>query len=459
MNIKFYNTRSRATETFSPINPDAVRMYHCGPTVYDYAHIGNLRSYVFADVLRRTLECAGLRVTQVINITDVGHLTSDADEGEDKLEAGARREHKSAREIALFYTHAFLQDLAHLRIKTDGTIFPKATDHIPEQIALIQALEKNGFTYITSDGVYFDTARFPAYAEFARLDLSGMREGARIEKNLEKRNPTDFALWKFSPKDGKREQEWDSPWGVGFPGWHIECSAMSMKYLGEQFDIHTGGIDHIPVHHTNEVAQSECATGKSPFVNIWLHNAFVNVDGKRMAKSAGTFITLAEIVERGFSPLAYRYFLLTAHYRTPVNFTWEGLAGAQVALSRISIMISEWPDGGKICMPCDEKFRAAIADDLNTSEALAVVWKLISRDDVSPADKKATLLAWDEVLGLGLASARLPEIPSRVRELAEERAEARNANDFTRADEIRAEIESLGFEVRDTDIGPKITKK
>lgn len=463
MEIKLYNTRTRTTEKFSPINPGEARMYHCGPTVYDYAHIGNLRSFVFADTIRRTCEYAGFRVKQVINITDVGHLISDEDEGEDKLEVGAKREHKSAQEIAQFYTKAFFNDLAALNICTENTLFPKATEHIAEQIALIETLEKKGFVYKTSDGVYFDTAKFPRYVDFARLDVSGMEEGARVAKNPEKRNSTDFALWKFSPRlrsgQAPRQQEWDSPWGIGFPGWHIECSAMSMKYLGEQFDIHTGGIDHIPVHHTNEIAQSECATGKSPFVNVWMHNAFVNVDGKKMAKSAGTFITLAEVTERGFSPLAYRYFLLTAHYRTPVNFTWEALAGAQAALARLQTVVSEMPDGGDVCVPCDEKFHVAITDDLNTAEALAVVWKIISRDDVSPADKKASLLSWDAVLGLGLADIRPVEIPLRVHELAQERMKAREVDDWTHADQIRAEIESLGFEVRDTETGPKITKK
>ncbi|MEK7065862.1 MAG: cysteine--tRNA ligase [Patescibacteria group bacterium] len=457
--ISLYDTRSRTIRPFSPIVSGEVRMYHCGPTVYDYAHIGNFRSFIFADTIRRTFEYAGFRVRQVINITDVGHLVSDEDTGEDKLEIGAKREGKSAQEVAQFYTEAFLNDLKLLNVRTEKTLFPKATDHIPEQIALIETLKKKGFAYKTSDGMYFDTARFPGYSHFARLDLKGMQEGARVKKNPEKRSPTDFALWKFSPKDAKREQEWDSPWGVGFPGWHVECSAMSMKYLGEQFDIHTGGIDHIPVHHTNEIAQSECATGKSPFVNVWMHNAFVNVDGKKMAKSEGNFFTLSDIVSRGFDPLAYRYLLLTAHYKTQVNFTWNALSGAETALDRLRGMIAELPDGGEICAPCDKKFQAAIRDDLNTAEALAVVWKLISRDDVSLADKKATLLSWDTILGLGLADVRPVEIPPPVQELAEERARAREASDFARADKLRAEIESLGFEIRDSETGPKITKK
>ena len=457
--ISLYDTRSRTIRPFSPIVSGEVRMYHCGPTVYDYAHIGNFRSFIFADTIRRTFEYAGFRVRQVINITDVGHLVSDEDTGEDKLEIGAKREGKSAQEVAQFYTEAFLNDLKLLNVRTEKTLFPKATDHIPEQIALIETLKKKGFAYKTSDGMYFDTARFPGYSHFARLDLKGMQEGARVKKNPEKRSPTDFALWKFSPKDAKREQEWDSPWGVGFPGWHVECSAMSMKYLGEQFDIHTGGIDHIPVHHTNEIAQSECATGKSPFVNVWMHNAFVNVDGKKMAKSEGNFFTLSDIVSRGFDPLAYRYLLLTAHYKTQVNFTWNALSGAETALDRLRGMIAELPDGGEICAPCDKKFQAAIRDDLNTAEALAVVWKLISRDDVSLADKKATLLSWDTILGLGLADVRPVEIPPPVQELAEERARAREASDFAHADKLRAEIESLGFEIRDSETGPKITKK
>jgi len=404
-------------------------------------------------------EREGLKIKQIINITDVGHLVSDEDTGEDKLEVGAKREGKTAKEIAEFYAAAFLHDIKELNIRTEGTLFPKATEHIAEQIALIKTLEQKGFTYQTSDGIYFDTSRFPAYPDFARLDVKGMQEGARVEKNPEKRAPTDFALWKFSPSKTKREQEWESPWGVGFPGWHLECSAMSMKYLGEQFDIHTGGIDHIPVHHTNEIAQSECATGKSPFVNVWMHNAFVSVNGGKMAKSTGNFITLKTLTERGFSPASYRYWLLTAHYRTLVNFTWDAITGAQTALTRLKGMVSEWPDDGEIAKSWDEEFSTAIADDLNTPEALAIVWKLVSNNDVPPADKKATILTWDTVFGLGLTDIRPTEIPTKIRELAGERARAREANDFKRADEIRDEIESLGFEVRDSETGPKITKK
>jgi len=433
-------------------------MYHCGPTVYDYAHIGNLRAYVFADVLRRAFEYEGFAVTQIINITDVGHLVSDADEGEDKIEAGARREHKTAQQIADYYTEAFMKDLAALHVRTLGTQFPRATTHIEEQIALVETLEKKGFTYKTSDGIYFDTSKFPTYANFAKLDVKGMQEGARVLKNPEKRNSTDFALWKFSPTGTKREQEWDSPWGIGFPGWHLECSAMSMKYLGEQFDIHTGGVDHIPVHHTNEIAQSECATGKHPFVNVWMHSGFLTIDDAKMAKSAGNFTTLTDLMTKGYAPEDFRYFLLGADYKKQINFTWEALSAARNARLRLVGTMLEYPDGGSVNVGYNTAFRSAIENDLDTPTVLALVWKLNGDESVSPADKKATILAFDEVLGLGLSDVKPTEIPPRVRALAEERMKAREANNFTRADEIRDEIESLGFEIRDTETGPKITK-
>jgi cysteinyl-tRNA synthetase len=293
MALEFYNTLTKQKEFFAPLRDGAVSMYNCGPTVYNYAHIGNLRSYVFADVLRRAFEYNGLAVTQIINLTDVGHLTGDRDEGEDKMEKGALREGKTAKDISEFYTKAFFEDLAKLNIEKADR-YPKATEHIEEQISLIKKLEEKGFAYVLEDGVYFDTAKFPKYGDLAQLDLVGQKEGARVEANTEKRNPADFTLWKFSKPEEKRQQEWPSPWGTGFPGWHIECSAMSMKYLGETFDIHTGGIDHIPVHHTNEIAQAEAATGKK-FVNLWMHHGFVNIEGGKMAKSADNFVRMKSL--------------------------------------------------------------------------------------------------------------------------------------------------------------------
>lgn len=459
--ILLYNTFTRKKEAFKPLAQGHVSMYHCGPTVYNYAHIGNLRAYVFADTLRRMFEYEGYVVHQVINITDVGHLTSDEDAGEDKIEVGARREGKTAHDIATFYTEAFLKDIDMLNIKRAHE-YPKATEHISEQIALIQKLEDGGHTYSTSDGVYFDTSTFPAYGKLAQLDIKGLKEGARIEKNQEKRNATDFALWKFSPKDGaKREQEWESPWGVGFPGWHIECSAMSMKYLGETFDIHTGGIDHIPVHHTNEIAQSESASGKQ-FVHYWMHSGFVNISDSRMAKSGDNFIRLKTLVEKGIDPLAYRYWLLTAHYTKTISFSEEAVRGAQTALEKLYAAISSYEDGGSIDTSYQKKFAGIVSEDLNTPQAVALVWELVKDNSVSSADKKATLLDFDRVLGLDLAGANKymakEPIPKDIQKLAEDRESARKSGDFVRADEIRKKIADLGYDIRDTNIGFHITK-
>ena len=458
-----HNTLSGEKEVFTPLKDTAVRMYNCGPTVYDTQHIGNMRSYVFADILRRTLEWNGYAVTQVVNITDVGHLVSDADEGADKLEKAAAKSGKRAQDIAQEVTERFLSDLRALSVNTDAIVFPKATDHIREQIALIRTLEEKGYTYKTKDGVYFDTARFPRYGKLGGIALAGLKEGARVEENKEKRNPTDFALWKFSPKGAKRQQEWESPWGVGFPGWHIECSAMAMKYLGKTFDIHTGGIDHIPIHHNNEIAQSEAATGK-PFVRYWLHNAFITIDGQKISKSIGNTVFVSDIVERGLSPLAYRYFLLTAHYRSPLNFTWDALAGAQTALLRLyrhTIACGEAV--GTVNENYRKQFIAFINADLDTPKALALVWDMLSDDTVSPADLCATLLDFDRILGLGLSSANdktlnaleggvaADDAPEEVRVLLRLRAEARFAKDFAKADELREAIRKAGYEVTDAE--------
>ncbi|MDQ5957793.1 MAG: cysteinyl-tRNA synthetase, partial [Patescibacteria group bacterium] len=341
-----YNTLTRTKEKFTPLDPLQVGLYSCGPTVYNYAHIGNMRSYLLSDITRRTLEQNGYQVKQIINITDVGHLVGDAESGEDKVEQAARASNQTVAEIISQYESAFFSDLASLNIKATETIFPRASQHVAEQIELIKLLEEKDFTYILDDGVYFDTSRYQKYSELGNLNLAGQTTGARIEVNSQKKHPADFALWKFSKSDEDRLQQWDSPWGVGFPGWHIECSAMSIKYLGEHFDVHTGGEDHIPVHHTNERAQSECATGQT-FVNYWLHNAFITVDGKKMAKSENNFYTLADLVAEGYSPLAYRYLLLTAHYRSPLNFTFETLASAQKTWQKINLTIFSAPAGGQ----------------------------------------------------------------------------------------------------------------
>ena len=458
MELKLYNTYSRKKEPFSPLEDGRVSLYSCGPTVYRPAHIGNLRPYVFADTLRKTLEANGFSVRQVINITDVGHLTSDADEGEDKLEKGAKREGKTAQEIAEHYTRMFFEDLRRLNIDTEEIAFPRATDYIADQIALIRTLEKKGYAYTTSDGVYFDTSKSKNYGYLARLDAKGLREAARVEKNPEKRNATDFALWKFSKEGESRQQEWDSPWGTGFPGWHLECSAMSQKLLGDTFDIHTGGIDHIPVHHTNEIAQSEAATGK-PLARFWLHVGFVTVDGEKMAKSGENFLTLSRLSERGFSPAAYRYWLLTAHYRTTVHFTEEAIAGADTAVRKIQNRVLSYPDGGGAHAGYRERFLRALADDIDTPAAIAVLWELLKDDRVPDADKKATLLEFDEVFSLGLERVREEEIPADIRRLVEERDAARKEKRWDASDALREEIKSRGYEVRDTEDGTRVQKR
>ncbi|HVS79963.1 MAG TPA: cysteine--tRNA ligase [Candidatus Paceibacterota bacterium] len=456
MDIRLFNTYSGTKEEFTPLSRGSVGMYHCGPTVYNYAHIGNLRAYVFADTIRRTFEFAGYKVKQVVNITDVGHLTSDADTGKDKIEERARTENKSASEIANFYTEAFFKNLKDLNVNTAGTLFPKASEHIKEQIDLIRRLEEKGFTYKTSDGIYFDTAKFKDYGKLGHVDLAGQVEGARVEINSEKRHPTDFALWKFSQPYEKRLQEWESPWGVGFPGWHIECSAMSMKYLGETFDIHTGGIDHIPVHHNNEIAQSVCATGKE-FARYWMHSAFVQVRGEKMAKSKNNFLTLDGLAEEGVSPLAYRYWLLTSHYRTPVNFTDEAAENAGTTLEKLKRFIGKAKMGGAPLPEWIAKFERLIGDDFDTPGAIALMWKLIRNRSEKEEDKRATVLEFDKVLGLGLAE--LPQktvsqrVPKEVKDLLKKRESARAEKDFASSDSLRDEIARLGYRVMDTPDG------
>ncbi len=469
MEIFLQNTASREKEEFTPQDPGRVKIYSCGPTVYERAHIGNLRAFLLSDVLRRVFEYNDYEVTQVINITDVGHLTSDADEGEDKLEAAARSKKQSAQEIAVYFTNLFFNDIGALNIKMDRTIFPRATAHITEQINLIARLEEKGYTYQTSDGVYFDTSKFPPYADFAHLDVSGLKEGARVDIG-EKRNATDFALWKFSPKDAGRQQEWASPWGQGFPGWHIECSAMAIRYLGDEFDVHTGGIDHISVHHTNEIAQSEAATGRK-FVHYWLHSEFMTIEGEKMSKSIGNTFSLDDLSTKNIHPLAYRYWLLTAHYRTPLNFTWETLTGASQALLRLYKYITDLPTSqGGIPAQYAERFQEAVNDDLNTPKGLALVWELIHDEQIAPEDKYAALIKFDEVLGLDLKNAQnyltsfeqlipISELPPEIRELVRARENARKTKAWEEADAARLQIEEAGYHIEDGKDGPKISKK
>lgn len=453
MALQLFNTLSRQKEEFIPLQKNEVGLYTCGPTVYAAAHLGNLRTYIFEDVLKRTLLAHGYKVKHVMNITDVGHLTSDADEGEDKMETGALREHKNVWQLAEYYTQQFKQDLHALNI-LEPDIWCRATEHISEQIALIQTLEKKGLTYRTGDGIYFDTAKLQDYGKLARLDLKGLREGARVEANPEKHNPTDFALWKFSPTGAKRQMEWDSPWGTGFPGWHIECSAMSMKYLGDTFDIHTGGIDHIPVHHTNEIAQSEGATGK-PFVKYWLHGEFLITADKRMGKSEGNFLTLTTLSEQKISPLAYRYFCLGAHYRSKLNFSIAAVESAQIALHNLQDKIATMGEARGSCPELEQKFMAAIDDDLNTPQALAALWELMKSNQPDAA-KKNTLIKFDTVLGLGFNRIQPLVVPPEVAELVAEREQARQTKAWEKADALRKLITQRQFTVDDTELGPVI---
>ncbi len=460
--IRLYNSLSGKKEKFEPIKPKEVGMYNCGPTVYDYVHVGNLRSYICADIFRRVFEYNEYSVRQVINITDVGHLTDDGDCGEDKIEKRAQERKKTASQITIFFTEAFFQDIKALNIKTDGTLFPKATDHIKEQLELIKKLENKGYTYKASDGIYFNTSKLPN-CDFFRVAGDQLKQGARVEINSEKHCPTDFALWKLSPINGKRQQEWSSPWGVGFPGWHLECSAMAIKYLGEQFDVHTGGIDHKFPHHPNEIAQSETATGKKPFVRYWLHNEFLSFEGAKMAKSVGNFVTLNDVIEKGISPQVFRYWLLGAHYRSPISFSWQALRGASNAYDKLmeharSLCTEDLgasPDEAYI-----ETFKEIMNDDFNTPNALALLWKLIKDKKIKKDVKFSTMEEFDKILAIGLSTPPEAEIevPKKVADLIQKREEARMDKDWKKSDLLRDEIEELGFMIKDSPEGPKIKK-
>ena len=436
---------------FEPVTPGQVSMYCCGPTVYDYAHIGNLRTYIFEDLLRRVLRFNAYQVRHVVNITDVGHLTSDADAGEDKMEKGSRRTGKSAWDIAEFYSAAFMEDFRAVHA-LEPEIWCRATAHLPEQITFISELEAKGYTYLTRDGMYFDTSKQDDYGYMARLDRKGLQAGARVELG-EKRNATDFALWKFSPPDLQRQMEWDSPWGRGFPGWHIECSAMSAKYLGSWFDIHCGGEDHIPVHHSNEIAQNQACHG-TRLANFWMHGYFLQTGNAKMAKS-GEFLRLQTLREKGYDALSYRYLCLSAHYRTQMDFNWDALDAAQTGLQRLRTAYFAWPDGGMPDPNWVDRFTSEVNNDLNVPRALAVAWEMV-RSELDPAVRKATLRIMDEVFGLDLDAwepARI-DIPEAVALLAAQRQEARVARDWSEADRLREKIRILGFLVEDTQAGP-----
>ncbi len=448
--MKFYNTLGREKQEFKPIKK-VVGIYACGPTVYKSAHIGNLRSYIFMDILSKTLKTK-YNVNLVMNITDVGHLTDDADLGEDKLEKQAKEKKLSVWDIAKKYTDEFMQDLEELNIQKPDVI-PKATDHIPEQIDMIKQIEKKGFTYKTSDGIYFDTSKIDNYGDLIpNFDPSSLQAGKRVDMK-EKINPTDFALWKFSKPEDKRQMEWDSPWGRGFPGWHIECTAMGCKYLGKKFDIHTGGVDHITIHHTNEIAQAKGSFGEN-HANYWMHNNHLTVEGKKMSKSKDNFYTLRTIKEKGFDPLDYKYFCLLAHYRKKLNFTWDALEAASNARKKI---INKFLGvaKGKVDKKFYEDFLESLYDDLNTPKALSVIQEVIS-SDLSLEDKKATIYEMDLILGIGID--KEITIPKEVKNLAEQRLEAKNKKDFQKADLLRKKIGDLGYSIKDGKEGYELIK-
>jgi cysteinyl-tRNA synthetase len=453
--MRIYNTLTRQVEEFVPINPPYVGMYTCGPTVYDYTHLGHIRTYINTDILRRVLEYNGYQVKHVMNITDVGHLTSDEDTGEDKIEVAAKKQKKSPYEIARFFEEHFFNTMSKLNVKKPHIIC-RATEHINEQIELIKKLEEKGFTYRTKVGIIFDTSKFEKYYEFARIDPNKQKYGARVEIDPERKHPCDFALW--ITNQPSHIMQWDSPWGKGFPGWHIECSAMSMKYLGETFDIHTGGIDHIPIHHTNEIAQSESATGKK-FVNYWVHNEFLLVEGQKMSKSLGNIYTIEDIEKRGFIPLALRYLFLTATYRQQMNFTWDSLKSAQNAFINLRERISELKkeDNVFVIEKYKKEFIESINDDLNIPKALSILWEVI-KSNHSPSEKLITIEEFDKIFGLNLCVIEKFEIPKDILSLVEEREKLRKEKKWDEADKIREKIQELGYKILDTKEGPKLKK-
>jgi len=461
--IKLYNSLTRTKEEFKPVKPGEVSIYTCGPTVYWYAHIGNLRTYIFEDVLKRAMLYAGYKVKHVMNITDVGHLTSDEDTGEDKMEKGAKRENKTVWDIARMYADAFKKDLSTLNI-IGPDIWVKATDTIPGQIGLIKKLEEKGFTYVIEDGVYFDTAKLKEYGRLwpNKMDI---KAGARVEMVKGKKNDRDFALWKLTPEGVKRQMEWDSPWGKGFPGWHTECVVMSCDNLGIPFDIHCGGIDHVLIHHTNELAQAEAAYGKQ-MCNFWMHGDYLNLKGEKIAKSAGNIVLVDDLAKKSIDPLAYRYLCFTTHYRIPLSFSWESIAAADNALKSLYEKIRALKAAGSQSVtafspeaePYKSQFKASIEDDLNMPKALAVLWEAVKDRKMADGDKLGLLLDFDRVFGFKLDMAKVIDVPAKVNDLAQLREEARQAKDWAKSDEYRRQIGKMGYSVEDTPAGPKINK-
>lgn len=467
MKILLNNTLGGKKEEFMPVHRGRVGIYHCGPTVYSEQHLGNLTGFIYTDVLRRLFNYAGYKTTQVINITDVGHLVSDGDTGEDKMEKAANKTGLKASDIARDITEKYLADLKAVNIPIEKIKFPRASDHIAEQIDIIKRLEEKLLTYRISDGIYFDTSRFPAYGRLGNINIEGLKEGARVESTGEKRNPTDFALWKFSNPAEKRQQEWPSPWGVGFPGWHIECSAMARKYLGDTFDIHIGGIEHIPVHHNNEIAQSEGAFEK-PLAKYWLHNNHLQLNGTKISKSEGNVVFLRELIARGIPAYAFRYWILTAHYRAEKNFTWDAIGAAQSAVEKLIQFVAKTKPRflfNRVHTTTLQKFVEAVADDLGTPRAIAVLWEMMKEATISDTMKRATLIKADEILGIGLLAAskatkeKADDIPAEIIALAEAREVARKNKDFKKADELRNEVLQKGFNILDTSNGFEIKQK
>ncbi len=463
--VFFTNTLSGEKEIFIPQKPGVVALYTCGPTVYSRQHIGNLRSGVFSDTIARVLTEAGYHVRRVINITDVGHLVGDADTGEDKVEAGAKREGLSASAITERYTKLFLDDLADLNINTEEIFFPRATEYIREQISLARTLEEKGFAYLIGDGLYFDTSQFPGYGKLGGLREADLRAGARVETNPEKRNPADFVLWKKTAFGVNRLQEWDSPWGRGAPGWNIECSAMARALLGIEIDIHTGGEDLAQTHHNNEIAQSEAASGRT-FSRYWMHNAFLTMSGEKISKSLGNVVYLSDVSEHGHHPLSLRYFFLQAHYRTQLSFSWDALAAAASALERLWKLSSEIAEESRrIGEPSEARdcFLAAVRDDLATPQALGILWDSLRSEEYSPEEKWGLIEVADAHFGLSLLTPperTMPgkDIPAEVQELLAKREKARGAKDFKESDRIRTEIENSGYRVEDGPDGPVLTR-
>ncbi len=465
MTVKLYNTLTKQKSDFVPLNGNEVRIYSCGPTVYSYAHIGNFRTYIFMDNLRRMLEYNGYTLKHVMNITDVGHLESDSDEGEDKMEKAARKENKSPYEIAKFYTDAFFKDMDALNIERPE-IIAKATEHIPEMLEFAKEIVKNGYGYETSTAIYFDVSKLDKYPVLSNRNVEDQMAGARVDVDPEKRNPYDFAIWIKAPE--KHIMKWDSPWGLSYPGWHLECSAMSRKYLGEVFDIHTGGVDHIPTHHENEIAQSKGAFGKIP-ARFWMHVEFLQVDGGKMSKSLGNVYTISQLQEKGIEPLAYKFFCYTAHYRTKLNFTFEGVTASQKALNRLRESYLKHVNGNEeidedYIKNSKEKFLEAINDDLNIPLAMGIVWEL-ARKEVKSKKIAETLLDFDKVLALDLEnSARYLEknkeidLPEEIVELLEKRKKAREEKNWDLSDEIRDILKEKGYVVKDTKEGMTVER-